>query len=166
MAVQKLAPQVTFWYKDHATLDELAALVSDYHHPVGVEWQGLFEDDDEDEGDENDEDDDEEAEEDGDSETGDDDYGHYSVVVEANTKERKLLIADPYKDYIDQVRIFSFDDFEMRWWDYNEVVNPKTGKSRLVKDYHMLFIITEPDEVFPLKFGLNRAFDPSLDTAQ
>src|SRR5512133_2564863 len=43
-AVRVLAPDARFWYKDHSSLDDLIRLVSEYRYPVGVEWQGLFED--------------------------------------------------------------------------------------------------------------------------
>lgn len=141
-AVYSLAPQVRFWYKDHSTLDELSMIVSHYRFPVGVEWQGLFEDFD-----------DEEDEEDEDS---DDDYGHYSIITHIDRRRRQLIIADPYKDYISQDRIFSFREFEERWWDTNEVINPKTGRPHLVEDYHMMFIITPKRTTFPLKLGMKR----------
>lgn len=149
-AVRHLAPLVDFWYKDHSTLDELITLVTKYRYPVGVEWQGLFEDDDEDE--------DEEADEadEGEPETGDDDYGHYSIITHVDRRNRQLIIADPYKDYISQARIFSFEEFEDRWWDFNELTDPQTGWTRLVKDYHMMFIITPKSVRFPARLGLQK----------
>jgi ABC-type bacteriocin/lantibiotic exporter with double-glycine peptidase domain len=143
LAVHKLAPQVFFWYKDHATLDELVEIIMRQRYPVGVEWQGLFSTpDDED-----------------DSETEDDDYGHYSVVTHVHPRKKQLIIADPYKSFISQARVFSFEEFEERWYDYNEVTNPKTGRARLVEDYHMMFIITPAEEIFPLKYGMKRAYE-------
>jgi hypothetical protein len=136
-AVRVLAPQAMFWYKDHARLGELVKLVTHYRFPVGVEWQGIFDDDDEDEEDEP-------------GETGDDDYGHYSVVTYANRRKKQLIIADPYKDYFAQDRIIGFQEFEERWWDFNEVIDPETGQPRLVEDYHMLFIVTPGEATFPL----------------
>lgn len=147
LAVKKLAPTVDFWYKDHATLQELVDLIMVQRYPVAVEWQGLFDDAD----DEDDEDD---------SETGDDDYGHYSVVTHVHPRKRQLIIADPYKSYISQARVFDFEEFEERWYDYNEVTDPKTGKPVLVEDYHMMFIVTPPGEVFPFRYGMKRAYDP------
>src|SRR5512143_3600139 len=43
-AVRQLAPQSRFWSKDMATIEELVEIVNTYHYPVGIEWQGLFED--------------------------------------------------------------------------------------------------------------------------
>src|SRR5574338_282691 len=43
-AVQVLAPSMRFYYKDQSTIDELARIVQIYGYPVGVEWQGVFED--------------------------------------------------------------------------------------------------------------------------
>lgn len=147
LAVKKFAPLLDFWFKEHAALQELIALVSVHHYPVGVEWQGLFED----------EEDDEDPD---DAETEDDDYGHYSVVTHVYPRKRQLVIADPYKDYISQARIFTFQEFEARWYDYNEIIDPHTGRPNLIEDYHMMFIITPPGEVFPFKYGMQRAYDP------
>jgi hypothetical protein len=151
-AVLQLAPQVRFWFKENSTLEELILIVSHYRYPVGVEWQGLFEDFDDDEEVEEGEDDEEED----DSESEDDDYGHYSIITHIDRRKRQLIVADPYKDYISQDRIFSFWEFEERWWDTNEVINPKTGRSRLKEDYHMMFILTPKRTIFPLKLGMNR----------
>lgn len=137
-AVRKLAPQARFWYKDHSTIQELAALITEYRQPVGVEWQGVFEDPDEDD----------EAESD-DTETGDTDYGHYSVVTHVNLEKQELIIADPYKDFIAQDRIFSLAEFEERWYDFNEVPDPSSEEPKLIEDFHMLFIVTDAGESFP-----------------
>jgi hypothetical protein len=143
LAVRSLAPQTRFWYKDHSKLSDLVKLVTKYRVPVGVEWQGLFEDD----------------EEEVDNETEDTDYGHYSVVTYANRRKKELIIVDPYKSYIAQDRIFSFEDFEDRWWDFNEVTDPSTGRTRLVEDYHMLFIVTPEDMLFPVELGMKKDFE-------
>ena len=138
LAIHRLFPQLRFWYKDHATIAELVVLINEHHTPVGVEWQGLFDDD----------------EEEDDSDEDDDDYGHYSVAIHADLEKKLLIIADPYKDYISQDRIFTFDEFEQRWYDYNEVTDPKTGKTKLVEDFHMLFVVTPQEETFPETIGL------------
>ena len=119
------------------------------HHPAGVEWQGLFE-----------EDDDEGKEENesygvlGDSESEDDDYGHYSLVIHANRRKKQLIIADPYKDYFSQARIFGFHEFDARWYDFNEVPDSLTGEPRLVKDDHMMFVIARRSVIFPRLLGM------------
>jgi hypothetical protein len=134
-AVRLLSPEVTFWFKHHSRLRDLIALVTRYRYPVGVEWQGLFEDDES-------------------SETEDADYGHYSVVTHVDLKRKELIIADPYKDFVDQDRIFSLEFFARRWWDTNEIVDPITGRSELVEDYHMMFIITPAELTFPADLGM------------
>jgi hypothetical protein len=138
LAVKLISPNVQFWYKDHAKLKELVTLVKNYKYPVGVEWQGLFDSEDDD-----DDDDDDDA-----------DYGHYSVVTHVDTKQKQLIIVDPYKDFVSQDRIFSFDTFTSRWWDTNEITDPETGKARLVPDYHVMFIVTPKEATFPTQLGM------------
>src|SRR5512135_1849886 len=136
-AVRRLAPQTCFWYKDHSTIEELVRIVTDDDYLVGIEWQGVFEDTLEDE-------------------TEDGDYGHYSVVTMADSKRRKLVIVDPYKDFRSQDRVFTFEFFISRWWDTNDFHDPLTGKGRLVEDRQMMFTIT-PDEVtFPQLLDMKR----------
>ncbi len=160
LAVSRLAPQAVFYYKDHSTIEALARIVIDYRTPVGVEWQGLFDDeDDEDleEEDEEDEEDEAEAPEGSvmeDSETEDEDYGHYSLVVQAYRRRRQLLIADPYKDYFSQTRIFDFGTFEKRWYDFNEIPDPTTGQPVLVEDRNMMFVIVRRNVLFPRRMGM------------
>jgi len=137
MAVRQLAPQTTFWYKDHSTIEELVRIVTGYDYLVGVEWQGLFEDTLEDE-------------------TEDADYGHYSVVMMVNSKSRELVIVDPYKDFRAQNRVFTFEFFMSRWWDTNEFPDPLTGKGRLIEDRQMMFIITSKGARFPKLLGMKR----------
>jgi hypothetical protein len=134
-AVRQLAPQTCFWYKEHSTLEELVRIVTDYDYLVGIEWQGLFEDTLE-------------------EETQDGDYGHYSVVTMADTKSRKVVIVDPYKDFRSQDRIFTFEFFMSRWWDINDFPDPLTGKDRLVEDRQMMFIITPEEVTFPRLLGM------------
>jgi len=136
-AVRQLAPQTCFWYKDHSMMEELVRLVADYDCPVGIEWQGLFEDTLEDE-------------------TQDGDYGHYSVVTMVDSKRRKLVIVDPYKEFRSQDRIFTFEFFLSRWWDTNDFPDPLTGKARLVEDRQMMFVITEDEVTFPRELGMKR----------
>ncbi|MCI0398518.1 MAG: C39 family peptidase [Chloroflexi bacterium] len=138
LAVRQLAPQTQFWYKKNAKLKELIRLVDEFRHPVGVEWQGIFD------GDEEDEDDDE------------DDYGHFSVVTYVDLDKNELIIVDPYKDYVSRDHILTFAEFASRWWDYNEFTDPKTDRSKLVEDYHYMFIITPAEETFPLQLRMKK----------
>lgn len=160
-AVRLLAPEAVFYYKDYSSIEELVRIVQDYRHPVGVEWQGVFEDlEDESPGcngataeaslaHEN-------RELLPDSESEDNDYGHYSLVVRAERRRQQLIIADPYKDYFSQARIFGFREFEARWYDFNEIPDPVTGKLALIEDFHMMFVITRRNTLFPRRLGMRR----------
>ncbi len=133
-AVYSLAPQAQFWYKNHALLDELVCLVDRRCYPVGVEWQGQAQ------GFAN--------------RSPDADGGHYSVVSRVVAWQRRLVLADPFQHHLSRARIFSFEEFEARWWDYNEIADPKTGLACLVEDDRMMFIITPAAETFPLGLGM------------
>jgi hypothetical protein len=155
LAVSRLAPDLVFYYKDHATIDELVRIVEDYRTPVGVEWQGLFEDEEDVSG--------PPAEEvpqassrllPEDSESEDEDFGHYSLVVRAYRRRRELVIADPYKDYFSQARVFSLDWFDSRWYDYNEIPDPVSGQPVLVEDNHMMFLVARRNVLFPRRMGM------------
>lgn len=139
-AVQVLAPQMQFWVKDYASLEDLIAVVEDHEVPAGVEWQGLFY---------------EEGEEEPESE--DNDFGHYSVVTGLDPEKEQVVIADPYKDYVAQDRIFGFDFFLQRWWDTNEVLDPDTGRPHLVEDTRTFFIILPQEDEFPIGLGMKKA---------
>ena len=150
LAVRRLAPQVRFYYKDHATIDELVRVVNDYRSPAGVEWQGEFKEEDEPVpagpglG----------VGKPADSESEDSDYGHYSLVTQAERRRRELIIADPYKDYFSQARVFTYKEFNRRWYDYNEVPDPATGQAVLVKDDHLFFVVVRPNVFFPRWMGM------------
>ena len=63
--------EAVFWQKMEAKINDLNVLVNKYHQPVGVEWQGVFYEDE------------------------DEDSGHYSIVTEIDTKKGFLKLADP-----------------------------------------------------------------------
>jgi len=159
-AVQRLAPLVLFYYKDHASIDELVRVVNDYRHPVGVEWQGLFEDEPEQQPAGTKPDSADQADLSADGESEDNDYGHYSLVVRADRRKRQLIIADPYKDYFSQARVFSFGVFDQRWYDYNEVSDPVSGLPVPVIDDHLMFVVVRRNVLFPRRIGM-RAFPPN-----
>ncbi len=137
-ATSILVPQVQFWSKDQATLEDLIQLVRGYHFPVGVEWQGYFDD------------------EGGEIPDPEPDYGHYSVVTHVDRDRDELIIVDPNKEYVEQDRIFSLEEFDQRWWDVNELPDLTTGDPTYVKDDHMLFIVTPHDEMVPARLGMKR----------
>jgi hypothetical protein len=133
-AVEVLAPSARFHWKDHADLDDVETLVNEHGYPVGVEWQGIFDEDD--------------------PEKNDPDYGHYSLVAHADRATRLLHIVDPYKEYYERERVFPYDLFLRRWWDHNEVRSPETGEARLVKDVRLMFVIVPEGEVSPRALGM------------
>ena len=134
-AVQELSPNARLWYKEKATPEDLEYILENYKFPVGVEWQGLFGDVDED----------------------DDDYGHYSIVAHIDKVKDELIVIDPYKDFVDQNRILNMSLFLKRWWDYNEVQDPQTGKKVFKKDEQLFFVVTPRSVSFPTELGM-RAF--------
>jgi hypothetical protein len=134
LAVERLAPDARFYWKDYAELEDIELSVNTHGHPVGVEWQGVFDDDD--------------------PEKNDPEYGHYSIVAHVDRVAGRLAIVDPYKDYYEREREFPCDLFRRRWWDHNEVRDPATGDVRLVKDVRLMFVIVPKEEAFPRAIGM------------
>ena len=131
-AVQQLVPIARLWYKEKATLDDILYVLEQAKYPVGVEWQGLFEDMDDD----------------------DEDYGHYSIVAHIDKGKGELIVVDPYKDYIDQNRIIKISTFLERWWDFNEVKDPQTGEKTFKKDEQLFFVVVPLAVTFPAELGM------------
>lgn len=135
-AVRQAARRLRFWYKRNATLDDLLRIVVDYRCPAGVEWQGLFDPENDRLGQE------------------DSDYGHYSIVSGADRRQRVLHIVDPYRDWYLQERVFTYEGFLQRWYDFNEVIDPATGRTELIEDFHLLFVIVPRSARFPGRVGM------------
>ena len=131
-AVQELAPIAKLWYKDHASVEDLEYVLDECKYPVGVEWQGLFEDMDDD----------------------DDDYGHYSIVAHIDKTKDEIIVVDPYKDFVDQSRIVKMSLFVNRWWDFNEVKDPETGEKEFKRDEQLFFVVTPLSVAFPAELGM------------
>ena len=131
-AVSRLIPNVHFWYKHRSNLGELAEIVRVHKYPVGVEWQGVFYED------------------------SDEDNGHYGAVTHIDTINNILVLADPYKRFAGVDRSFHILEFEERWWDENEIVDPWTGKHNVVRDEHTLFVITPKETYFPEILGMSK----------
>ena len=132
-AVHQLAPGAKLWYKERASLDNLEYVLDECKYPVGVEWQGLFDDP---------------VDED------DDDYGHYSVISHIDKAKDELIVVDPYKDFVDQDRILKISLFLKRWWDYNEVKDPQTGEKVFKKDEQLFFVVAPLDVSFPAELQM------------
>ena len=131
-AVHQLAPDARLWYKEKASADDLEYVLDVCKFPVAVEWQGLFDDEDED----------------------DEDYGHYSIISHIDKIKDELIVVDPYKDFVDQSRIIKMSLFMNRWWDYNEVKDPETGKKVFKKDEQLFFVVAPRDVSFPDELGM------------
>jgi hypothetical protein len=144
-AVERLAPSARFYWKDHASLDDIDEVVSGHGYPVGVEWQGVFDD--------------------ADPEKNDPDYGHYSVVAHVDRAAGRLVIVDPYKDYFERERELPCDLFERRWWDHNEVRDPGTGETRLVRDERLMFVVVPSDNAEVARAVGMRGPDALLESA-
>jgi ABC-type bacteriocin/lantibiotic exporter with double-glycine peptidase domain len=126
-AVHELAPHARLWHKEKSSFDDLEYVLMEKKFPVGVEWQGLFEDQDND----------------------DEDNGHYSIVAHIDRTRDELIIVDPYKDFVDQNRIIRISTFEKRWWDFNEVKDLETGEKTFKKDEQLFFVVAPLDVSFP-----------------
>lgn len=130
-AVNQIAPEAVLWYKEKATSANLEFVLDSCKFPVGVEWQGLFDDVDE-----------------------EDDYGHYSIISHMDKLKDELIIVDPYKDFVDQNRIIKMSLFLRRWWDYNEVQDPQTGERVFKKDEELFFVVAPRTTSFPAELGM------------
>lgn len=131
-AVHLLAPAAKLWHKEKASFEDIEYVLNEKKFPVGVEWQGLFEDQDND----------------------DEDNGHYSIVAHIDKARDELIIVDPYKDFVDQNRIIKITTFENRWWDFNEVKDLETGAITSKKDEQLFFVVTTLDVSFPEDLGM------------
>jgi hypothetical protein len=131
-AVHQLAPHAKLWYRENGTPENLEYVLDICKFPVGVEWQGLF----------------------GDVDQDDDDYGHYSIISHIDKLKDELIVVDPYKDFVDQNRILKVSHFLNRWWDYNEVKDPQTGEKTFKKDEQLFFVVAPGAVSFAAELGM------------
>jgi hypothetical protein len=131
-AVHELAPIAKLWYKEKASVEDLEYVLDECKFPVGVEWQGLFEDMDGDE----------------------DDFGHYSIIAHIDKVKDEIIVVDPYKDFVDQSRIVKMSLFLNRWWDFNEFKDLQTGEKTFKKDEQLFFVIAPLSVAFPAELGM------------
>ncbi len=123
----------SFWRKTNTKISDLDAIINKHKCPVGVEWQGVF------------------------YEFEDEDSGHYAVVTKIDKKAGFLRISDPFQEFAGVDRKFKIRDFEKRWWDVNEIKVSGTSKRRKVRDHRLMFIITPKGESWPRKLGMIKA---------
>lgn len=119
-----------FWKKANAKMSDLDSSVNKHKSPVGVEWQGVFYED------------------------ADEDNGHYGVVTEVNKEKGYLRIADPFYRFAGVDRRFKIKDFMKRWWDSNEISIAGTSKKRTLIDRRTMFVITPKNISWPKKLGM------------
>jgi len=140
-AVAKLAPDLQFWFKQHATIHDLEVLIDQHHYPVAVNWQGLFYD----------------TEEEQERENPGGDHGHYSAAIDIDVEKDKITLADPYSEYAHKPRVFSLKWFQKRWWDVDhDVIRVSKSHQRRnsIKTKRLIFIVTPKDADFPLELGM------------
>lgn len=123
-----------FWKKANAKVSDLISATEKYQHPVGVEWQGVFYED------------------------ADEDDGHYAIVTRINKEKGFMRIADPFYTFAGVDRRFKIKDFVRRWWDQNEITVIGTSKKRRVVDKRVMFVITKKGEKWPKKLGMIKTF--------
>jgi hypothetical protein len=116
-AVHELAPIAKLWYKEKAGVEDLEYVLPECKFPVGVEWQGLFNDMDGDE----------------------EDYGHYSILAHIDIVKVEIIVVDPYKDFVDQSRIVKMSLFVDRCRRATQ-----HGLSCRVENAILLLMITSP----------------------
>lgn len=118
--------EFSLWHKTRAKISDLDLAINKYKSPVGVEWQGVFYEDE------------------------DEDNGHFSIITKIDKKNGFLRIADPYYKFAGVDRKFNIKEFESRWWDENII------KGRNLHDKRVMFVITPRSEMWPKKLGMKK----------
>lgn len=115
-----------FWRKSKATIHDLTLAINKYKYPVGVEWQGIF------------------------YEYEDEDNGHYGIITKIDKKSDYLRLSDSFGGFSGVDRRFRIKDFVKRWWDVNTI------KGRNIVDKKMMFVITPKGDSWPKKLGMRK----------
>ncbi len=144
-AVAMMAPDLSFWVKRDSSLSDLEKIVKEYGYPVGVNWQGVFENFEYSTDDEVGED---EIEDDGSI----GDQGHYCVVTGIDLAHGYVRMIDPYGSYAGQDRFFSTEVFEERWWD--DLMENEGGVNKYSFESRLMFLLTPKDAEFPKELGM------------
>jgi len=153
--VKIVAPEMKFWVKRFGTITELKKIVREYNYPVGVDWQGIFEI-----ADEYDKTGylgvtEEALAEAGYSyESNDGTHGHYCVVVDVDTNENYIQLADPYGHYAEKDRFIRIQEFSNRWWDQDIRIDAMTGKEVVTDECRTFFVIVPANITFPEEMGM------------
>ncbi len=123
----------SFWRKNNAKVSDLDLAINKYKYPVGVEWQGIF------------------------YEHEDEDSGHYGIITRLDKKSGFLRLADSFYLFAGVDRKFKIKEFTGRWWDQNEISVAGTTRKRTIVDNKVMFVITPEGESWPKKLGMKKA---------
>lgn len=121
-----------FWKKINGKISDLDAIVNKYKFPVGVEWQGVF------------------------YENSDEDDGHFAIITKIDKRSGHIRMADPDRTFSGVDRKFKIKFFEGRWWDENEISVSGTSRKRKITDYRVMFVIAPYGENWPKRLGMLR----------
>jgi hypothetical protein len=126
-AIRILVPGYELMAKYDCTLNDLETLVEEFGLPTGIEWQGMFVDD----------------------EGTPFEEGHYSVVVKVDRDAESITIVDPERRSALVDGALSFAEFEERWWEENDVPSlADSGVMEVICNQGLLFVVV-PDERLP-----------------
>jgi ABC-type bacteriocin/lantibiotic exporter with double-glycine peptidase domain len=116
----------SFWHKTNSKVSDLDRAINKFKSPVGVEWQGVFYEDE------------------------DEDNGHFSIITKIDKEKGYLRMADPYYKFVGVDRKFKIKEFEKRWWDENMI------HGRNLHDKRVMFVITDKNATWPKKLGMSK----------
>ena len=145
-AVRKLFPDYVLWVKREASLHDIERMVREFNYPVGIDWQGFFEEDEYEAfpPDEFDEPDDPMLK---------GDEGHYSVVIDIDRSNNQIRLMDPYGSYAKRDRLFEVNYFFNRWWDDRMDKNPD-GSKKYVYENRLMFVVLPKNIRLPEILGM------------
>ncbi len=122
----------SFWRKNNAKVSDLDMAINKFKYPVGVEWQGVF------------------------YEHEDEDSGHYGIITRLDKKSGNLRLSDPFYAFAGVDRRFGIKEFVGRWWDENEISVAGTTRKRKIVDNRVMFLITPWADSWPKKLGMKK----------
>lgn len=146
-AVKKTHPEMSLWVKRNASLYDLEKMVRVFNYPVVVNWQGIFELDDEyEEGLSN-------VASEFDDPMLKGDQGHYCVVIDVDRSNNHIRMMDPYGHYSERDRFIEVQEFMNRWWDDRMDKNPD-GSKKYVYENRLMFVIVPKGVRVPESLGM------------
>jgi hypothetical protein len=126
LAIETLVPGYRLMAKYDSSLDDLESLVEGCGLPTGVEWQGVFVDD----------------------EGAPFEEGHYSVVVGVDRSVGVVTILDPERRSALVNGELSIADFEERWWEENDVPSLRDPEvMEVICNQGLLFVVVPEEQV-------------------